>query len=208
MPLPPPSRSGRLLLLVTALSAVLVGRPAAVQSTGTAWSTGTGIVPAIAAAGAAPAAVFPSRSVAMGSEATAFRPPLNGPLTVTRRFEPPLTPYGPGHRGVDFADPPGTRVVAAADGTVSFAGAVGGHGVIAVTHGALRTTYEPVSPMVRIGQVVEAGQPLGVLQQGHQSCPVAACLHWGLLRGAAYLDPLSVLPLIAPRLLPLDAPAR
>ncbi|TML80492.1 MAG: M23 family metallopeptidase [Actinobacteria bacterium] len=48
--------------------------------------------------------------------------PAPGPIT--RHFEPPPTPYAAGHRGIDFGAPIGTRVVAAAAGTVSFAGQV------------------------------------------------------------------------------------
>lgn len=219
MPLPPPSPLGRLLLLVAMLAAVLTARPVATtpsaaalaplagaaRATETAQSTGTAGPPA---GSVAVSAVVDPRAGTIRGTVITFRPPLDGALVVTRRFEPPATPYGPGHRGVDFADPPGTPVVAAAGGTVTFAGSVAGRGVITVTHGELRTTYEPVTPTVRIGQVVDAGQELGRLTPGHHGCPASACLHWGLLRGAVYLDPLSVLRRLAPRLLPLDAPAR
>ena len=39
------------------------------------------------------------------------------------------------------------------------------------------------------GQQVRAGDPVAVLVAGHEGCPVAACLHWGLRRGEQYLDP-------------------
>jgi hypothetical protein len=42
------------------------------------------------------------------------------------------------------------------------------------------------------------------LAAGHPGCPVAACLHWGLRRGADYLDPLALLGLGPVRLLPVD----
>jgi murein DD-endopeptidase MepM/ murein hydrolase activator NlpD len=76
--------------------------------------------------------------------------------------------------------------------------------VVSVAHpSGLRTTYEPVSPAVRAGQQVTAGSVLGALLPGHAGCPAAACLHWGLLRGETYLDPLS---LLAPRHLRLLPP--
>ena len=58
-----------------------------------------------------------------------------------------------------------------------------------------------------------AGAPIGLLLAGHPGCPagVSACLHWGLRRGAIYLDPLALLGLGRVRLLPLrpgDAMAR
>jgi murein DD-endopeptidase MepM/ murein hydrolase activator NlpD len=57
---------------------------------------------------------------------------------------------------------------------------------------------------VRAGTPVRAGDPLGVLAAGHPGCPAAACLHWGLLRGSLYLDPLALLGLGAVRLWPLQ----
>jgi murein DD-endopeptidase MepM/ murein hydrolase activator NlpD len=59
---------------------------------------------------------------------------------------------------------------------------------------------------VHEGQVVAAGTVLGHLTATGSHCPSAACLHWGLLRGADYLDPLALLGLEQVRLLPLDDP--
>ncbi|GHE07637.1 murein hydrolase activator EnvC family protein [Streptomyces alanosinicus] len=114
---------------------------------------------------------------------------------VLRAWEPPATPYGPGHRGVDLAAPAGAPVRAVAPGRVSFAGRVAGTGVVSVDLAGtdLRTTYEPVSPSVTKGDEVGAGDVVGTLQPTSAHCPTT-CLHWGLLRGAAYLDPLSLLP--------------
>jgi hypothetical protein len=134
-----------------------------------------------------------------------FRWPLDGTPRVTRPFAPPLTPYGPGHRGVDLAAAPGAIVRTAGPGVVSFAGSVAGRGVVVVRHDdGLRTTYEPVVARVRAGTAVRAGDPLGILAAGHPGCPAAACLHWGLLRGSVYLDPLALLGLGRVRLWPLE----
>ncbi|WP_204164216.1 M23 family metallopeptidase [Streptomyces sp. CS090A] len=124
--------------------------------------------------------------------------PLAGRPAVLRGWEPPATPYGPGHRGVDLAARPGDAVVAAATGRVSFAGRVAGRGVLVIElagNGAppLRTTYEPVWALVEKGDEVVAGQPVGVLETGPFHC-AGGCLHWGLRRGDAYFDPLSLLP--------------
>jgi murein DD-endopeptidase MepM/ murein hydrolase activator NlpD len=143
--------------------------------------------------------------VAAGGVATAapsWQPPLR-PLAVTRAFQPPPTPYAAGHRGVDLAGTAGQEVFAAAAGDVSYAGMLAGRGVVVVIHGSLRTTYEPVEASVRRGAHVIGGQPIGVLAAGHAGCPVAACLHWGLLRGDVYLDPLGMLTKQSIRLLPL-----
>ncbi|MFN2594763.1 MAG: M23 family peptidase, partial [Actinomycetota bacterium] len=42
--------------------------------------------------------------------APALRPPVYG--AIERGFEAPQKTYGPGHRGVDLAAPPGTHVAA------------------------------------------------------------------------------------------------
>lgn len=131
-----------------------------------------------------------------------FRWPLPGTPSVTRGFQPPQSAWGAGHRGVDLAGYGGERVVAAGAGRVSYAGLLAGRGVVTVTHaGGLRTTYEPVTASVRVGQVVAAGDLLGRLGAGGHCA--AACLHWGLLRGDTYLDPLSLLVDQPVRLLPL-----
>jgi murein DD-endopeptidase MepM/ murein hydrolase activator NlpD len=125
------------------------------------------------------------------------------PVEVTRPFDAPATPYGPGHRGVDLAGGPGAVIVAAGDGVVVFAGLVAGRPVVSIAHpGGLRTTYEPVAPSVRAGLPVARGSPIGTLLAGHAGCPVAACLHWGLRRGESYLDPLLLLAPPRIRLLP------
>jgi murein DD-endopeptidase MepM/ murein hydrolase activator NlpD len=129
--------------------------------------------------------------------------PVDG--AVTRPFDPPPDRYGAGHRGADLAGAPGSAVRAAGDGVVAFAGMVAGRPVVSVDHaGGLRTTYEPVDPVVGAGQPVTRGTVLGTLAGGHAGCPVSACLHWGLRRGEDYLDPLSLLSPPEVRLLPWD----
>lgn len=124
--------------------------------------------------------------------------PLAGRPLVVRGWEPPPGPYGPGHRGVDLAAPAGAPVLAAASGTVVFAGQVAGRGVLSVEVAGsgdppLRFTYEPVRAQVGTGDEVTAGQPVAVAGPGPSHC-AAGCLHWGLRRGDVYLDPLSLLP--------------
>ncbi|MET7697916.1 MULTISPECIES: M23 family metallopeptidase [unclassified Streptomyces] len=124
--------------------------------------------------------------------------PVGSRPLVVRGWEPPATPYGPGHRGVDLAALAGTSVRAVAPGRVSFAGRVAGRGVVSVELSGtgeppLRTTYSPVRATVEKGDEVAAGDTLGALEPPSAHCP-ASCLHWGLLRAGTYLDPLSLLP--------------
>lgn len=119
-----------------------------------------------------------------------IRPP------VLRGWEPPATVYGAGHRGVDLAASAGEPVRAVAAGRVSYAGRVAGRGVVSVelTGTDLRTTYEPVTARVEKGEVVAAGQVVGTVEAGGAHCGARACVHWGLLRGDVYVNPLLLLP--------------
>ncbi|MEU0035827.1 peptidoglycan DD-metalloendopeptidase family protein [Streptomyces sp. NPDC006333] len=124
--------------------------------------------------------------------------PVGTRPSVLRAWQPPATPYGRGHRGVDLAAPPDAPVRSVAPGRVSFAGRVAGRGAIAVELAGtgdppLRTTFTPVRATVRKGDEVAAGDVLGTLEPDVSHCPTS-CLHWGLLRDRTYLDPLSLLP--------------
>ncbi|MEU7725351.1 M23 family metallopeptidase [Streptomyces sp. NPDC040724] len=132
--------------------------------------------------------------------------PLPAPLTVSRWWDPPPTPYAAGHRGVDLSAPVGAELRAVGPGRVHYAGQVAGRGVLSLAlPNGLRTTYEPVRPLVAEGEEVTAGQVVAVLTEGSH-CP-APCLHWGLLSGGTYLNPLTLVPRPTPRLLPNPAPA-
>lgn len=150
-----------------------------------------------------PAQAAPLAGTGTAVAGSRWQAPLVGALQIARRFQPPATRYGRGHRGVDLAAAPGAEVLSAGDGVVSFAGSLAGRDVVVVTSGALRTTYEPVVALVRREDRVRRGQQLGRLVAGHPGCAAEACLHWGLLRGQGYLDPLSLLHRIPVRLLPL-----
>ena len=164
-----------------------VQRGAAAWALATALAAGALVAGAPAASGLAGTAPVPGR--------------------VARSFDPPELRWGVGHRGVDLLAGPGGAVRAPAAGVITFAGVLAGRGVVVVSHGELRTTLEPVEASVRVGQSVTAGQVVGRLASGH-SCPGGQCLHWGLKRGADYLDPLSLLSGAQVRLLPDAAAAR
>ncbi|MFJ1755741.1 murein hydrolase activator EnvC family protein [Kitasatospora sp. NPDC088134] len=136
--------------------------------------------------------------------------PVGDRSGLLKRFDPPPVRWAAGHRGVDLAAAPGSVVRAAAPGVVTFSGQVAGRPVVVVTHSGsgtppLRTTYLPVAGSVPVGTAVAAGEAIGVLTGDSGHCPVD-CLHWGLLRGDRYLDPLALLGTGRARLLPLDGP--
>ncbi|TLF44522.1 M23 family metallopeptidase, partial [Nonomuraea sp. KC401] len=150
---------------------------------------------------AATVIAVPAPAAARASPST-WRWPLDGHPRVIRRFAPPPEPWLAGHRGVDLAAPPGAPVLAAGAGTVRFAGPVGGRGVVTVEHtSGLRTTYVPVTSSLTQGQSIAQGAKLGVLESPTDHCQ-EPCLHWGLLRGTRYLDPLLLLGQAPIRLLP------
>lgn len=137
----------------------------------------------------------------------------SGPPTIERGYVPPPTPWGAGHRGVDLAARAGQPVRAVAPGRVAFAGRVAGRGVVSLAlsgprrgRGELRATYEPVRALVAEGERVTAGQVVGVVEAGPYHC-ARPCLHWGLLRGGRYVNPLTVFSWVPhgepPRLLPV-----
>jgi murein DD-endopeptidase MepM/ murein hydrolase activator NlpD len=123
--------------------------------------------------------------------------PLAPPHPVLRPFQPPSTPYGPGHRGVDLGGYLNEPVLAADRGLVLYAGPLADRSLVSIEHpGGLRTTYEPIQPTVRVGDQVRRGQVIGTLQAGHPGCPAKApvvCLHWGAHRQRTYLNPLRLL---------------
>ncbi|KUH98761.1 peptidase M23 [Mycolicibacterium acapulense] len=133
--------------------------------------------------------------------------PLRPRPEVTRVFDAAEPNWAPGHRGVDLAGAPGQRVLAAAAGTVVFAGELAGRPVVSIAHpGGLRTSYEPVRATVVRGQRIDAQAAIGVLEAGHPGCPRSACLHWGAMWGPAsradYVDPLALVVTTPIRLKP------
>ncbi|MFC6162942.1 M23 family metallopeptidase [Kribbella jiaozuonensis] len=135
--------------------------------------------------------------------ATASDWPLQPRPEVVHGFELPAKPWLPGHRGVDLAGHPGQPVLAATPGTITYAGPLAGRGIITITTGRRRTTYEPVVPAVSVGATVTTGTIIGRLSTAGSHCLPRTCLHWGLLQGKQYLNPLTLVPNRPVRLLPL-----
>jgi murein DD-endopeptidase MepM/ murein hydrolase activator NlpD len=131
--------------------------------------------------------------------------PIDAP--VIDPFRPPSNPYGPGNRGIEYATVPGTPVVAAADGIVSFAGQVAGSLYVTVQHpdGVRITASFLATIAVAAGAPVVQGQVIGTTGER---------LHISARRGDVYFDPASLWGSGPPRvyLVPLDggrpSPAR
>ncbi|HET7900411.1 MAG TPA: M23 family metallopeptidase [Candidatus Nanopelagicales bacterium] len=139
----------------------------------------------------AASAVAPASPDVTASPADARWTAPVAPVVLLAPYDPPARRWLPGHRGVDLAAAQGQAVRAAGPGTVTWAGVLVDRGVVVVSHtDGMRTTYEPVDPVVAVGDHVERGELLGTLGSGDVHCGgVPRCLHWGLRRGRDYLDP-------------------
>lgn len=118
--------------------------------------------------------------------------PVFGP--VIRGFDPPSSPFGTGHRGIDIGAPVGSLVRAPAPGVVYFAGRIGAEIFLGVDHGAgLRTTYSWLGDLlVAKGDRVVTGQPIAYSGWGHLGDP-APSLHFGVKLDGQYVDPMIYL---------------
>jgi murein DD-endopeptidase MepM/ murein hydrolase activator NlpD len=161
------------------------------------------------ASAVSPVSAVVASVVAPASVAVHYRLPVTGPARILIPFRPPAERWGAGHRGVDLVAGAGAGVRAAGSGVVAYAGRLADRGVISIRHSAtLRTTYEPVRPLVAVGQHVQTGQPIGVVEPGHLPCAPADCLHWGARIGADHhIDPMALLNGWPIRLKPWAGPA-
>lgn len=103
-------------------------------------------------------------------------------------FRDPVNPYGPGNRGLEFKTGGGEVVRAVDDGTVVFAGQVGGRLFVVVSHNPeLRSTYAYLDRIdVEVGDHVGRGEPVARAGAGFH---LTARWH------GRYIDPLPLLGL-------------
>lgn len=132
---------------------------------------------------------------APGAAAEPPAPPALRPVLgrVVASFRPPLTRYGPGHLGVDFAAPPGAAVRAVEAGTVVFAGVVGStrHVVVADAQ-RRRVSYSYLASIrVRRGDRVRRGEAVGAAG-GKGPHHDGGVVHIGLRIGDTYVDPMQL----------------
>lgn len=118
-------------------------------------------------------------------------PPVDGP--VLRSFLAPSSPYGPGHRGIDYDVPQGSAVRAAGAGVVRWAGSVGRNLSVTIDHGGgLQSTYSILSRIeVARGEEVDQGGWIGRAGSDHPAG--TGGLHFGTKLDGAYVDPMDLL---------------
>lgn len=130
-------------------------------------------------------------SIANNNELT-----LNCPLRsclVVKQFQLGAQKWNPGHRGVDLSAAKSRAVYAPADGEVIYAGILVNRSVVSIRHeDDFRSTFEPVLPLVTVGDQVQRGELVALVIDQH--CDEEKCLHWGFKLGAdGYLNPMDFL---------------
>jgi murein DD-endopeptidase MepM/ murein hydrolase activator NlpD len=115
-------------------------------------------------------------------------------------FEPPYGGYPHFHTGIDLVEPFGSPVYAADDGVVALVGSSSsgyGNYVVIAHSGGLDTLYGHLSAaLVKVGQVVMQGQPIGM--EGSTGNSTGAHLHFELRINQKPVDPRPYLPPGAP----------
>jgi murein DD-endopeptidase MepM/ murein hydrolase activator NlpD len=115
-------------------------------------------------------------------------------------FEPPYGGYPHFHTGIDLVEPFGSPIYAADDGVVALVGSSGsGYGTyVVIAHsGGLDTLYGHLSTaLVKVGQLVSQGQPVGL--EGSSGNSTGAHLHFELRINQKPVDPTPYLPPGAP----------
>jgi murein DD-endopeptidase MepM/ murein hydrolase activator NlpD len=115
-------------------------------------------------------------------------------------FEPPYGAFPHFHTGMDLVEPFGSPVFAADDGVVALVGSsTSGYGnyVVVAHSGGLDTLYGHLSTsLVKVGQTVTQGQPVGM--EGSTGNSTGAHLHFELRINQRPVDPAPYLPPGAP----------
>ena len=123
-----------------------------------------------------------------------MRTPVDGARVSSNfgRRRHPILGYGRMHKGIDFAAPSGTPIMAAGSGTVVFAGRHGGHGnYIKIRHsGGYETAYAHMKGFksgIRRGSKVSQGQIIGYV--GSTGLSTGPHLHYEVYKNGKAIDP-------------------
>ncbi len=134
-----------------------------------------------------------SPAPSLGSQPS-WLPPLVGSELVNSYLAPD-SPYGAGHRGVDYEVALGQGVFAPANATVSFVGLVVDRPVLSLSHnGKTISSYEPVCSSLTVGEQVAAGELVAEVCEPDKGyvphCSDKLCLHFSTRQNGEYLSPL------------------
>jgi murein DD-endopeptidase MepM/ murein hydrolase activator NlpD len=126
-----------------------------------------------------------------------LKTPIDG-ARLSSQFGPrrhPVLGYNRMHKGIDFAAPPGTPILAAGDGVVDFAGRNQGYGrYIRLKHsGGYSTAYAHLSrfePGVKRGRRIRQGEVIGYV--GSTGLATGPHLHYEVLHRGEQVNPLGL----------------
>ncbi|WP_332692349.1 peptidoglycan DD-metalloendopeptidase family protein [Halalkalibacter lacteus] len=102
--------------------------------------------------------------------------------------------WGRFHRGIDIARPSNYNILAADNGTVSFAGSQGGYGnLVRINHNnGMETLYAHLDSIdVKVGQTVAKGQKIGIMGQTGNSTGIH--LHFEVYENGQLKNPMDYL---------------
>lgn len=126
-----------------------------------------------------------------------MRTPVDGARLSSRygKRKHPVLGYTRMHRGIDFAAPHGTPIMAAGDGTIEMAGRNGGYGnYVRIRHNSeFSSAYAHLSRFakgIRRGSRVQQGQIIGYV--GSTGMSTGAHLHYEILRNGRQTNPLAL----------------
>jgi septal ring factor EnvC (AmiA/AmiB activator) len=127
-----------------------------------------------------------------------YQTPVAG--VVVESFVAPTCPYCVGHRGIEYATSPGSRVNAVAPGVATFVGVVVGvrYVIVAQADGLTATYGMLAAAAVREGDQISTGQTIAATSQS---------FYFGLRDNGRYIDPAPFLGSIVyrTRLVPIDS---
>lgn len=126
-----------------------------------------------------------------------MRTPIDGARLSSRfgRRRHPILGYTKMHKGIDFAAPRGTRIMAAGNGVVVAAGRNGGYGLyVRIRHNTTYSTayahMRSIAKGVRRGRRVRQGQTIGYV--GSTGRSTGPHLHYEVLRNNRQINPLGL----------------
>lgn len=114
--------------------------------------------------------------------------PVSG--TITSRYGANESIRDHTHKGMDIAAPYGTKIVAAADGKVTYSGTMGGYGnLIIITHeNGIQTYYGHCSKLIaKVGEEVKAGEEIAKV--GSTGFSTGNHLHFEIRKNGSQINP-------------------
>lgn len=114
--------------------------------------------------------------------------PVTG--TITSRYGANESIRDHTHKGMDIAAPYGTKIVAAADGKVTYSGSMGGYGnLIIITHeNGIQTYYGHCSKLItKVGDEVKAGDEIA--RVGSTGFSTGNHLHFEIRKNGTQINP-------------------